>query len=113
MFRPAKVYAPAADRRAITVAVMVAHDAGPAPRGQARGQKGGCEGGPKGRHVRRLFYVAFGAAAGVLVVRRVSQAAQKWTPEGLAGQASGFGDRIVHRAEAGTRPPGPNPRPGP
>jgi hypothetical protein len=44
--------------------------------------------------VRRLFYVAFGATAGVLVVRRVSQAAQKWTPEGLAGQATGMGGRL-------------------
>jgi hypothetical protein len=44
--------------------------------------------------VRRLFYVAFGAAAGVLVVRRVTQAAHKWTPEGLAGQASGMGSRL-------------------
>lgn len=45
--------------------------------------------------MRRLFYVAFGATVGVLAVRRVSQAAQKWTPEGLAGQASGMGGRIA------------------
>jgi hypothetical protein len=45
--------------------------------------------------VRRLFYVAFGATVGVLAVRRVSQAAQKWTPEGLAGQASGMGGRLA------------------
>jgi hypothetical protein len=45
--------------------------------------------------VRRLFYVAFGATVGVLAVRRVSQAAQKWTPEGLAGQASGMGGRLT------------------
>jgi len=44
--------------------------------------------------VRRLFYVAFGATAGVLVVRRVTQAAHKWTPEGLAGQATGVGGRL-------------------
>jgi hypothetical protein len=41
-----------------------------------------------------VFYVAFGATVGILAVRRVSQAAQKWTPEGLAGQASGVGGRI-------------------
>jgi hypothetical protein len=45
--------------------------------------------------MRRLFYVAFGAAAGVLVVRRVSAAANKWTPEGLATQAGGAGERIA------------------
>jgi hypothetical protein len=45
--------------------------------------------------MRRLFYVAFGATVGVIVVRRVTQAAQKWTPEGIAGQASGAGGRIA------------------
>ena len=45
--------------------------------------------------MRRLFYVAFGATVGVLVVRRVSNAAAKWTPEGLAGQASGVGGRVA------------------
>ena len=42
-----------------------------------------------------MFYIAFGAAAGVLVVRRVSQAAAKWTPEGLATQAGGAGGRLA------------------
>jgi hypothetical protein len=41
-----------------------------------------------------MFYVAFGATVGVLAVRRVTQAAQKWTPEGIAGQASGVGGKI-------------------
>ena len=45
--------------------------------------------------MRRLFYVAFGAAAGVLVVRRLSEAANRWTPEGLATQAGGAGERIA------------------
>jgi hypothetical protein len=45
--------------------------------------------------MRRLFYVAFGAAAGVLVVRRVSAAANKWTLEGVAAQAGGAGERIA------------------
>jgi hypothetical protein len=44
--------------------------------------------------VRRLFYVAFGATAGVLVVRRATQAAAKWTPEGIASQAGGMGGRL-------------------
>ncbi len=45
--------------------------------------------------MRRMFYVALGATVGVLVVRRVSNAAAKWTPEGLAVQASGVGDRVT------------------
>jgi hypothetical protein len=45
--------------------------------------------------VKRLFYVTFGATVGVLAVRRISQAAQKWTPQGLSQQAGGVGDRIA------------------
>jgi len=45
--------------------------------------------------MRRLFYVAFGAAAGIYAVRRLSAAANKWTPEGLAAQAGGAGERIA------------------
>jgi hypothetical protein len=45
--------------------------------------------------VKRLFYVAFGATAGVLVVRRLGEVAQKWTPEGMAGQAGGAGQRVA------------------
>ena len=45
--------------------------------------------------MRRLFYVAFGATVGVIVVRRVSAAANRWTPEGLAAQAGGLGDQIA------------------
>jgi hypothetical protein len=44
--------------------------------------------------MRRLFYVAFGATVGILVVRRVSQVAAKWTPEGIATQAGGIGGRV-------------------
>lgn len=44
--------------------------------------------------MRRLFWVAFGAVVGVLVVRRVSDAAAKWTPEGLAIQAGGVQERL-------------------
>ena len=43
---------------------------------------------------RRLFYVALGATAGVLLVRRLTAAANKWTPEGIATQAGGDGDRL-------------------
>jgi hypothetical protein len=45
--------------------------------------------------MRRLFYIAFGATAGVLVVRRATQTAAKWTPEGIAGQATGMGGRLA------------------
>ncbi len=45
--------------------------------------------------MRRLFYVALGASVGVLAVRRISQAANRWTPEGLAAQAGGAGDRVA------------------
>jgi hypothetical protein len=38
---------------------------------------------------RRLFYVALGAAVGVLVVRRATQAAQRFTPAGLQSSVSG------------------------
>ena len=43
---------------------------------------------------RRLFYIAMGAAVGILVVRRATQAAQRFTPAGvqqsLAGSLSGL-----------------------
>ena len=38
---------------------------------------------------RRLFYLAMGAAVGVLVVRRATQAAQRFTPAGLQSSVSG------------------------
>jgi hypothetical protein len=45
--------------------------------------------------MRRLFYVALGATAGVLLVRRVTAVANKWTPQGVAAQAGGAGDRLA------------------
>jgi hypothetical protein len=44
--------------------------------------------------VRRVFYVALGATAGVLLVRRLTAAANRWTPEGIAAQAGGVGERV-------------------
>jgi hypothetical protein len=44
--------------------------------------------------VRRLFYIALGATAGVLVVRKATAVANKWTPEGIAAQAGGAGERF-------------------
>lgn len=42
----------------------------------------------------RLFWIALGAAAGVLVVRKVTQTAQQYTPEGLAHSVEGFSEAI-------------------
>jgi uncharacterized protein YdbL (DUF1318 family) len=44
--------------------------------------------------VRRLFWVALGASAGVVVVRRLTRVANSWTPEGLAARAGGVGERL-------------------
>ncbi len=44
--------------------------------------------------MRRTFYIALGATAGVLIVRRLTRVANKWTPEGLAAQAGGIGERF-------------------
>ncbi len=38
---------------------------------------------------RRLFYIALGATAGVLIVRKLSSAAQKMTPAGVQSSLSG------------------------
>jgi hypothetical protein len=41
--------------------------------------------------VKRLFWLAFGAAAGALLVRRLSKLAESLTPSGLAGSVgAGF-----------------------
>jgi hypothetical protein len=45
--------------------------------------------------MRRLFYVALGASVGVLAVRRASAALNRWTPEGMASQLGGAGERIA------------------
>jgi uncharacterized protein DUF6167 len=39
--------------------------------------------------MKRLLYLAIGAGVGVVAVRRVTRAAQKLTPSGLAGSAGG------------------------
>ena len=47
---------------------------------------------------RRLFYIALGATVGVLVVRKASQAAKRFTPAGvqssMTGALGGVGDAI-------------------
>jgi hypothetical protein len=45
--------------------------------------------------VRRMFYVAVGATVGVIAVRKATQAAQRFTPKGMAEQAGGVGGRIA------------------
>lgn len=42
----------------------------------------------------RLFWISLGAAAGVLVVRRVTRTAQAYTPEGVAESLGGIGEAI-------------------
>jgi hypothetical protein len=53
---------------------------------------------------RRLFYVTLGAVAGVLVVRRLTQAAQRFTPAGvqesLVGALGGLGEAVRDFSEA-------------
>lgn len=44
--------------------------------------------------MKRIFWVALGATAGVLVVRRLTRTAQAYTPEGLARSANGIADAI-------------------
>ena len=52
---------------------------------------------------RRLVYIAFGAAAGILAVQRASRAAQRLTPAGLqtslATSLGGLGDSLREFAE--------------
>ena len=46
---------------------------------------------------RRLFYLALGATAGVLLVRKASATAQRFTP---AGVQSGLAGAITHLGDA-------------
>ncbi len=50
--------------------------------------------------MRRLFWVALGATAGVLVVRRLSRAAEAYTPEGLGRSLSSAADALRDLADA-------------
>ena len=38
---------------------------------------------------RRVFYIALGATVGILIVRKASQAAQRFTPAGVQGSMTG------------------------
>ena len=48
----------------------------------------------------RLFWVALGAAAGVYAVRKVSKAAEAYTPAGVAHGLADFGDGLRELASA-------------
>lgn len=44
--------------------------------------------------MKALFYVALGATAAVLVVRKVTRTAEKFTPSGMASSMGGVADAI-------------------
>lgn len=44
--------------------------------------------------MRRLFWVALGAAAGVAAVRTLAKKAQAYTPKGIARSVAGIGDSV-------------------
>jgi hypothetical protein len=50
--------------------------------------------------MRRVFWVALGATAGVLVVRKINQTAQAYTPEGVGRSISSLADALRDAADA-------------
>ena len=48
----------------------------------------------------RLFWAALGAAAGVYAVRKVTKAAEAYTPSGVANGLADFGDGLRELAAA-------------
>lgn len=54
--------------------------------------------------MKRAFWIALGAAAGVLVARRLSRAARELTPESVGGRlieaTAGLGDAVRDFADA-------------
>ena len=49
--------------------------------------------------MRRLFWVAVGAAAGIYAVRKVQKTMHAYSPSGLAQRAGGLGESITAFAE--------------
>jgi hypothetical protein len=49
--------------------------------------------------VRRLFWVALGATVGVLAVRKVSKAAEAYTPAGMASGLASLGEGLKEMAQ--------------
>jgi Family of unknown function (DUF6167) len=49
--------------------------------------------------MRRVFWIALGATAGVLVVRKLGKTARSYTPAGLADRAEGLGANLRYFAD--------------
>ncbi len=49
--------------------------------------------------MRRLFWMTLGATAGVLVVRRLTSAANRFTPQGVSRGLDGLGERFAAFAD--------------
>lgn len=49
--------------------------------------------------MRRVFWVAVGAAAGVYAVRKVQKTMHSYSPSGVAERASGLGERLQALAD--------------
>jgi Family of unknown function (DUF6167) len=49
--------------------------------------------------MKRVFWIALGATAGVLVVRKLQKTAHAYTPAGLAESVQGVGDSLRYFAE--------------
>ena len=50
--------------------------------------------------MRRVFWVALGATAGVLIVRQLNKTAQAYTPEGVARSLGSVADALRDAADA-------------
>jgi hypothetical protein len=44
---------------------------------------------------RRLFWIALGATAGVLIARQIGRTAEAWTPRGIADAVGELGERLA------------------
>ena len=49
--------------------------------------------------MRRVFWIALGATAGVLIVRKVTKTAHSYTPAGLGERIEGLGDSLRYFAD--------------
>lgn len=49
--------------------------------------------------MRRLFWIALGAAVGVVIVRQVSKNAEAFTPSGISRTVAGLGESLRAFAE--------------
>lgn len=50
--------------------------------------------------MRRVFWIALGATAGVLVVRKVTKAAEAYTPAGMSRSIASLGEGLRELADA-------------